>query len=325
MTLRLRDVSKSFANGSQKGGLVWALQDISLHLEAPRIGLWGANSAGKSTLLRLLLGLVSPDRGSIEVLGIDVAEQPLALRRSIGWMCDSGPILPHLSAVEAVVLAAQLAGLPAAQADAHAHRLLDYVGLGEARSRQLAGFSKGMRQRVALAQAISGEPRLLLLDEPTEGLDPAERHFILQLIDEFVRRTGAALILSSHVIADVEALCSHLVQLEGGRLRYAGPLVRAAAPSSSRYEVGVEGETQAASEALRAAGLAVQTTERGRLLTTLVPPLDATAILRLLDRAGVAVRHLAPLPPTAAWQASSADGSPPNAQPAGTPAHTAAK
>jgi len=207
----------------------------------------GPNGAGKSTLLKTLLGLLVPEHGSVSVLGRDVASDPLGVRAHIGYMPEGDAVLPGLSALDFTQLAAELCGLPRHEAIGRAHQVLHYVGLGEARYRKLASFSTGMRQRVRLAQALVGDPKLLLLDEPTSGLDPRGRDEMLELIRDIPERTGASVILSTHILPDVEKTCDQVVVVASGRVLYAGalePLVRsdAGAPSTgSRCRKSVSG------------------------------------------------------------------------------------
>jgi len=204
-------------------GDVVALENLSLQVPAGITGLVGANGAGKTTMLRLMLGLLHPTSGSMEVLGHDPQTEPLAVRARIGYMPEVECLPKDQTAADFVSYAAQLAGIPAREAKRRSSETLFLVGLEEERFRFLGDFSTGMQQRVKLAQAIVHDPDLLLLDEPASGLDPEGRVQMLQLI----RRLGEFdinVIVSSHVLTDIEETCNWVVMLDGGKLLRSGPL-----------------------------------------------------------------------------------------------------
>jgi ABC-2 type transport system ATP-binding protein len=204
-------------------GDVVALENLSLQVPAGITGLVGANGAGKTTMLRLMLGLLHPTSGSMEVLGHDPQTEPLAVRARIGYMPEVECLPKDQTAADFVSYAAQLAGIPAREAKRRSSETLFLVGLEEERFRFLGDFSTGMQQRVKLAQAIVHDPDLLLLDEPASGLDPEGRVQMLKLI----RRLGEFdinVIVSSHVLTDIEETCNWVVMLDGGKLLRSGPL-----------------------------------------------------------------------------------------------------
>ena len=180
------------------------------------VGLLGPNGAGKSTLLKSLLGFIVPDKGSMKVLDMDVATSPLEIRARIGYMPESDSHIPGMNAVSFVAYCGQLSGLPAADAMQRAHEVLYYVGLGEARYRNIETYSTGMKQRIKLAQAIVHDPDLLFLDEPTNGMDPKGRDEMLELIHDLAHNKNVNLILSSHLLPDVEFTCDHVVVMDKG-------------------------------------------------------------------------------------------------------------
>ena len=193
------------------------LDSLQAALSGRAIGLLGPNGAGKSTLINALLGFHPSSSGSARIFGTEVAEAK-ALRRLVGYMPENDAFISHMSGVRFVRYMAELAGLPPEQALERAHEAFFYVGLGEARYRKLGTYSLGMKQLAKLAQAIAHGPRLLLLDEPTNGLDPPARLRMLRLIRE-IRDTGQMhIVLSSHLLRDVEECCEEVLILKGGRV-----------------------------------------------------------------------------------------------------------
>jgi ABC-2 type transport system ATP-binding protein len=201
---------------------VTALDELTLELEPGIIGLAGANGAGKSTLLKILLGLLEPTSGTATVLGYDAASQGLELRRLLGYLPEHDCLPPDTSATEFVTHLARISGLPAGAARERAAEMLRHVGLFEERYRLMGGYSTGMKQRVKLAQALAHDPRLLVLDEPTNGLDPQGRRDMLELVERTGREFGIAVIVSSHLLGELERVCDQLVAIENGRLRHVG-------------------------------------------------------------------------------------------------------
>ena len=203
---------------TKRYGSVVALEDLDLDVEPGVIGLVGANGAGKSTLIKILLGLVEPTSGSAEMFGLDVATQGLEIRRLIGYMPEHDCLPLEISATEFVAHMAQVNGLPRGAARERTAETLRHVGLYEERYREMRGYSTGMRQRVKLAQALVHDPRLMLLDEPTNGLDPAGRDEMLDLVRRIGSDFGISILMSSHLLSEIERVCDYLVLIEGGRL-----------------------------------------------------------------------------------------------------------
>ncbi len=196
-----------------------------LDVEVPRgsVGLVGANGAGKTTLFRLMLGLMFPTSGTIEVAGLSVAADPIGIRSRLGYMPEHDCLPPDQSAADLVATFGELAGLPARAARQRASDVLDLVGLDEARFRPIGGFSTGMRQRTKLAQALVADPELLLLDEPTAGLDPMGREEMLALVERLAG-FGISVLFATHLLDDVQRVCDHVVMIDGGRLVLSGPI-----------------------------------------------------------------------------------------------------
>ena len=198
-----------------------ALDGLTIEVPRGRIGLVGANGAGKSTTFRLLLGLAHPTEGSIEVCGIDVGKDPIGVRSRLGYMPEHDCLPLDQTAADVVSTFGELSGLPARAARQRASDILDLVGLDEARFRPIGGFSTGMRQRTKLAQALVGDPELVLLDEPTAGLDPLGRDEMLALVER-LGSFGISVLMATHLLDDVQQVCEHVVMIDGGKLVVSG-------------------------------------------------------------------------------------------------------
>jgi ABC-2 type transport system ATP-binding protein len=203
---------------------VVALDAVNFTISQGIVGLLGANGAGKSTLIKILLGLLARDGGSARVLGHDVSDDGLRAREWIGYMPEHDCLPDDVTAAEFVAHMGQLSGLPPRESQGRAADVLRYVGLDEARYRAMGGYSTGMKQRAKLAVALVHDPRLLLLDEPTNGLDPAGREQMLELIKKTGRMQGMCILMSTHLLADVERVCDHVLVIDEGRLVREGPL-----------------------------------------------------------------------------------------------------
>ncbi len=206
-----RDVTKTY-------GAITALDRLSVDVPLGAVGLLGPNGSGKTTLIRALLGLIPVDSGSGEVLGLDFLRQQLDIRRLVGFAPEDECLFPHVVGVEFVSYAGELCGMRRTDALQRAHEVLNYVGLGEARYRKVETYSTGMKQRLKLASAIVHDPRMLVLDEPTNGMDPAGRQEILELARDLAHNKRMNLLFSSHLLPDVEFVCDHVVVLGGGKL-----------------------------------------------------------------------------------------------------------
>ena len=247
---------------------VTALDELSVTVGAGVIGLVGANGAGKSTLIKILLGLLRPTSGRAQVLGMDVATSGRELRARVGYMPEHDCLPPDVSATEFVVHMARMSGLPAAAARERTADTLRHVGLYEERYRPIGGYSTGMRQRVKLAQSLVHDPRLIFLDEPTNGLDPAGRDDMLALIRRIGTDFGISVLVASHLLGELERICDHVVIIDAGRLLRSSEI---AAYTGATQVLAVEvtdGEHQdgadALSHMLALAGVAVR--RDGRLV-----------------------------------------------------------
>jgi ABC-2 type transport system ATP-binding protein len=275
-----------------------ALRDVTAAFPAGAVGLLGPNGAGKSTLIRALLGFVAPEQGAMQVLGLDVKTSPLEIRRRIGYMPESDAHIPGMNAVSFVAYCGELAGLPRADAIQRAHEVLYYVGLGEARYRNLETYSTGMKQRIKLAQALVHDPDLLFLDEPTNGMDPKGRDEMLELIHDIAHNKGLNLILASHLLPDVEFTCDHVVVIDKGSVATQGPIAALKGQGGRVFELRIKGDAAAFVPHLEAAGLECRETEEDVMRVFAPEGRDAKFLFELASSHGVQVRHLRPSVPT---------------------------
>ncbi len=283
---------------SVKYGKNWALREVSASFQSGAVGLLGPNGAGKSTMLKALLGFVTPDRGGMRVLGLDVMSSPLKIRARIGYMPESDAHIPGMTAVAFVAYCGELAGLPASDAMQRAHEVLYYVGLGEARYRNVETYSTGMKQRIKLAQALVHDPDLLFLDEPTNGMDPKGRDEMLELIRDIAHNKGLNLILSSHLLPDVEYTCDHVVVMDKGQVATQGPIDALKGHGGRVFELRVKGDIDGFIDTLHGAGLECHATDEDVMRVFVPDGRNARYLFELASQKGVQVRHLRPSVPT---------------------------
>jgi ABC-2 type transport system ATP-binding protein len=278
-----------------------ALTGVTAAFPPGAVGLLGPNGAGKSTLLRTLLGFLRPEQGRMHVLGLDVASSALDVRARVGYMPENDAHIPGMNAVAFVAYCGELSRLPRTDAVQRAHEVLFYVGLGEARYRNIETYSTGMKQRIKLAQALVHDPDLLFLDEPTNGMDPKGRDEMLELVHDLAHHKGINLILSSHLLPDVEHTCDHVVVLDKGRVAAHGPIAALKQPRGRVYELRVKapvGGAGAFIEHLRSVGLECHATD-DEVLRVFVPGEGgAQQLFAVAADAGAQVRHLRPSVPT---------------------------
>jgi len=277
-----------------------ALRDVTTQFAAGAVGLLGPNGAGKSTLLKSLLGFVTPDRGRMRVLGFDVAAAPLKIRARVGYMPETDAHIPGMNAVSFVAYCGELAGLPRVDAMQRAHEVLFYVGLGEARYRNVETYSAGMKQRIKLAQALVHDPDLLFLDEPTNGMDPKGRDEMLELVRDLGHNKGVNLILSSHLLPDVEYTCDEVVVIDKGSVATSGAIAALKQPRGRAFELRVKtsGALDAFLDRLRAAGLECHATDEDVMRVFVPGEGGARELFALAAAERVQVRHLRPSVPT---------------------------
>ena len=200
------------------GSAVTALDQLTIEIGGGVTGLVGANGAGKSTLIKILLGLLAPTSGQASVLGHDIASGGAQIRQLVGYMPEHECLPPDMRCIDFVVHMGRMSGLPAAAARERAADVLRHVGLAEERYRLMGGYSTGMKQRAKLAQALVHDPQLVMLDEPTNGLDPAARDDMLALISRIGNDFGIPVLVTSHLMGELERVSDHVVVLDGGQL-----------------------------------------------------------------------------------------------------------
>lgn len=286
MLFRLRDVTKTY-------GKITALRQLSVEVPTGAIGLLGPNGAGKTTLIRTLLGLIPFDAGAGEVLDMDVRTRQLDIRQAVGFVPEDECLFPAVPGVGFVAYAGELCGMSTADALQRAHEMLNYVGLDEARYRPVESYSTGMKQRLKLAAALVHAPRLLIMDEPTNGMDPAGRQEILDLARDLAHNKGLSLLFSSHLLPDVESVCDHVLVLGRGALLAQGNIRELKQVYQQCYEVRLKGDPEPFLQRLRQAGGEVR--PRDDLLLVQLPPAQTPALLwQLAADLGEQIRYLRP-------------------------------
>ena len=256
------------------------------------IGLLGPNGAGKSTLIQTLLGFHKPHSGSARILGFDCHKQPRQVRARLGYMPENDAFMADMSAVAFVRLMAEVSGLPPEAALEKAHEVLFHVGLGEARYRNVGTYSLGMKQMAKLAQAIVHGPELVILDEPTNGLDPAARARMLQLIREMKQDHGMNVLLCSHLLTDVEQVCDEVVILKAGRIVHQTDLEAERNQNRRFVELEVTGNAAGFSDSLRAIGADAVSEGEGRWRIVLPTDVELREVWKIAARHDLAVRKL---------------------------------
>lgn len=286
MLFQLEGVTKTY-------GRVTALDGLSVTAPVGAIGLLGPNGSGKTTMIRALLGLISLDRGSGSVLDHDIGTRQLDIRREVGFAPEDECLFPHVVGVGFVAYAGELVGMRPYDAMQRAHEVLDYVGLGEARYRKVESYSTGMKQRLKLASAIVHDPKLLVLDEPTNGMDPAGRQEVLELARDLAHNKGMSLLFSSHLLPDVEYVCNYVIVLGGGRLLAEGNIQELKQVHQQSFEVRLKSDMEPFARRLTEAGCTVARRE-DVLVVGLVDGQSPRLLWETAASAGEQVRYLRP-------------------------------
>jgi ABC-2 type transport system ATP-binding protein len=282
-----------FEQITKRYGAVVALDNLSVTVPRGAVGLLGPNGSGKTTLIRTMLGLTSVERGSGQVLGMDFQRRRLDIRRLVGFVPEDECLFPRVDGVEFVAYAGELVGMSSKDSLQRAHEVLDYVGLGEARYRKVESYSSGMKQRLKIASAIIHDPQLLILDEPTNGMDPAGREEILVLSRDLARNKGMSLLFSSHLLPDVEAVCEHVVVLGGGKLLTEGNIQHLKQLHNRCYDVRLKSDASVFAQRLSALGCTAE--PRDDSLLVQIPEGRSPQLLwEVAAEQGLQIRHLRP-------------------------------
>jgi len=274
-------------------GKVVGINDFTVSIGPGVTGLLGPNGAGKSTFIKLLVGALRPSKGKLEVLDQQIWGNRRLLTR-IGYCPEHDGIYEDLTGREFVTFMARLAGMSPPEAAERAEAVLEQMGLGKAAHRLLREYSKGMRQRAKLAQALVHDPELLLLDEPTNGLDPAGRDEMLTLIRQLPERRSCSIMLSSHLLPDVEAVCDSAILLNEGQVMYSGLIAQMRGEQRDTYEVRVKQGAQELVQVLEQAGCEASLHD-GALWVHLPPGAQTDLIFARAIEHEIQVRHLTPL------------------------------
>ena len=279
-------------NLSVRLGARTVLHELTCDLSGRAIGLLGPNGAGKSTLINTLLGFYRPESGTASVFGHDIRSEISQVRAQVGYMPENDALISNMTAVSFVRMMAELSGLPSSAALERAHEALFYVGLGEARYRKLGTYSLGMRQLAKLAQAIVHGPKLLILDEPTNGLDPPARQRMIQLVRE-MRETGELhIILCSHLLRDVEESCEEVLILKEGRIVHYSNLEEERRANRRFLELETQGANGDFAGAVEALGCECAVLSEERIKLILADGVEIRDIYRLADERSIQIRRL---------------------------------
>ncbi len=271
-------------------GDIKALQGVNLNLTGGAVGLLGPNGAGKSTLIRILLGFLHPHRGEGRVLGYDIFKDQSLLRRKIGYMPEDDCLIPEMDAVAFTAYLGMLSGMPKQEAMKRAHEVLFYVGLEESRYRNLETYSSGMKQRLKLAQSLVHDPELIFLDEPTSGLDPQGRVEILELIKDISGNKNIQVLISSHILADIESICSYVVILDRGKTAAEGSIQDLKRVDYRLYEIKILENEEAFLRRIQEMGCKIEMSEDKIIKVFFPPDKQAGEMFRIAAEEGTQIR-----------------------------------
>jgi len=268
------------------------LNNLTGELQGQAIGLLGPNGAGKSTLINTLLGFHLPSKGRARVLGLDTQKDRAQIRGGVGFMPENDSFIGNMSGVRFVRYMAELAGLPSGVALERAHEALFYVGLGEVRYRKVNTYSLGMKQLVKLAQALAHGPKLLILDEPTNGLDPVARLRMIQLIKDIRKEGSIRLLISSHLLRDIDETCDEVLILKNGRIASLCNIEEERRSNRSFMELETVGATERFSVSIRGLGCECATFPGGRIKLVIPDHIEVRDLYVIASEQGVQIRRM---------------------------------
>ena len=272
-------------------GSVNALVELTASIDSKALGLLGPNGAGKSTLIRALLGHIKPSSGSARLEGLDIRHDVRRIRELSGYMPEHESFISGMTVVRYLRLIGGMCGLEDRAAMERTHEVLFYVGLGEVRYRKLDGFSYGMLQKVRLAQALIHGPKILILDEPTNGLDPAARDEMLSLIRDMIENSGSKFIISSHLLQDIESCCREVMVLKKGKVVAAGNIEEMKQSEEGLFEIRIKGDAVRFQADLKELGCSCRMGERNSMEISTPEGMATRAIFEVARSQGVQVRH----------------------------------
>ena len=268
------------------------LDGLTGELQGHAIGLLGPNGAGKSTLINTLLGFHPPSKGSARVLGLDAHRDRAQIRGAIGYMPENDSFIGNMTGVRFVRYMAELAGLPPGPALERAHEALFYVGLGEVRYRKVSTYSLGMKQLIKLAQALAHGPKLLILDEPTNGLDPIARQRMIQLVKEIRKEGSVRLLISSHLLRDIDETCDEVLILKNGRIAALCNIEAERRSNRSFMELETVGATEKFSVSIRGLGCECACFPGGRIKLVIPDNIEVRDLYVIASEQGVQIRRM---------------------------------
>jgi ABC-2 type transport system ATP-binding protein len=268
------------------------LDGLTGELRGKAIGLLGPNGAGKSTLIHTLLGFHRPSRGSARVFGLDTEREPARIRQGVGYMPENDSFIGNMTGVRFVRYMAELAGLPAGVALERAHEALFFVGLGEVRYRKINTYSLGMKQLIKLAQALAHGPRLLILDEPTNGLDPLARQRMIQTLQAIRQEGSIQLLISSHLLRDIDQTCDEVLILKEGRIAALCDIEEERRSQRNFIELEAVGPTDEFSETLRGLGCECACFAGGRIKLVVPDRIESRDLYVAASRTGMQIRRM---------------------------------
>ncbi len=268
------------------------LDQLNVRLTGRAIGLLGPNGAGKTTLIHTLLGFHPPTSGTAKIFGRDISSEAKEIRGMIGFMPERDSFIANMTCIHFVRLMAELSGLPSEAALERAHEALFYVGLGEARYRELGSYSLGMKQLAKLAQAIVHGPKLIILDEPTNGLDPPARQRMIELIREIRDSRQAQVLLSSHLLHDVEECCEEILIMKNGRIAAHHDLEAERKANRKFIEMETRGNQIAFAEAVEKLGCEYAITSKQRIKLIMDEQVEVRDLYRLAAASELQIRSL---------------------------------
>jgi ABC-2 type transport system ATP-binding protein len=278
---------------TKKYRAVTALDNLSVALPTGAVGLLGPNGAGKTTMIRTLLGLININEGEGHILGMDIRKDAIKIRQAVGFVPEDECLFPGLTGVEFVTYAGELAGMDRRDAMQRSHEVLDYAGLSEQRYRPVDSYSTGMKQKLKLASAIVHDPKLLIMDEPTNGLDPKGREEMLNLARDLSHEKQMSVLFSSHLLPDVEYVCDYVMVMGKGKLLAQGRIDELKARIESVYQVRVKTDAEEFAKALEAGGCRTEQAED--LLDVIMPDgTSAEVIWRTAAKTNTQIRYLRP-------------------------------